>query len=949
MGPAADTRAGNTEPDFRVIKQRFIDLNRLRLQRIDDDLRPQQRDFVALLPLLFHVNHPLLPGYVSRKAPAGIPDYGPTRATLAAARRVAKGFEFKKRAYRRFEIQSIFLMGSTGTIAYSPRSDFDVWVCHDSGLDQAQLDELHQKTDAIQRWATDLGVAVSVFLVDPDRFREGHYTRLSHESSGSALHFLLLDEFYRTGVVLAGRFPLWWMVPPEKEADYDNYVAALKQKRFIHGRDSIDLGGLSKIPAEEFYGATLWLLYKGIDSPYKSVLKILLMEIYASEFPDIDLLGLRFKQAVYDPERDLADLDPYIMMLERVEAYLISRDESDRLELARRCFYLKVGESLSRDSDDQRTHWRHNKLTAMSDKWGWHPSQWFMLDTREQWKLPRVKSERQALIGELMRSYRFLSDFARKHAGATSLIKPAELNVLGRKLYAAFKRKAGKIDIVYKGITSDLYEERVSIHRLLGDQNQEIWAVFSGLISDAERKYAQPLRRAHSLLELLAWCHFNKIVNVNTIIVLYAGGSDISEREVRALIEQLNRTFTERALPESNVDDFRQPVRTLAIATFINVGLDPFAAHTRKGQHLTSSHTDALKYGGLLENLALSIDQLFVTSWQEVLTFRYQGVVGLLDCMREYLNASPPSQGRRPPSINASSFSSMRSNAIARRVEQVFEDVISIYYDVAISKRTHYVIAAERNFYALQMHKDTLMYSRLKNVQQLYNFLAIPQREFHNVVFDRETLASDVLPVVFRKNTRDKLQYFYRPVGQEVEVFVLDERGSLFYQRAQVKDYICLLIHYQRFFQAVAERMRFLASESHVESPSNELEVYKLERNHEGKWNAERHTPVLQTRENDFISLQVIIEVVEGRTTHTIYCADSEFSTLEYGEALFCAVAKFILARRQGKSNYPIYITDLDLPKALQGDDMRGVQTIHYLQYKRRIEDKLNAEINRLM
>ena len=67
-----------------------------------------------------------------------------------------------------------------------------------------------------------------------------------------------------------------------------------------------------------------------------------------------------------------------------------------------------------------------------------------------------------------------------------------------------------------------------------------------------------------------------------------------------------------------------------------------------------------------------------------MLTFSYRGVSGLMECLKEYMQWSPPSMGRRPPSINASSFSSYRGISISKRVEQLFDSV----YDssVGISK-----------------------------------------------------------------------------------------------------------------------------------------------------------------------------------------------------------------------------------------------------------------------
>jgi adenylate cyclase class 1 len=47
----------------------------------------------------------------------------------------------------------------------------------------------------------------------------------------------------------------------------------------------IDFGGLENVPAEEFLGASFWHLYKAIDSPYKSLLKLMLMESYVDQYP----------------------------------------------------------------------------------------------------------------------------------------------------------------------------------------------------------------------------------------------------------------------------------------------------------------------------------------------------------------------------------------------------------------------------------------------------------------------------------------------------------------------------------------------------------------------------------------------------------------------------------------------------------------------------------------
>ena len=53
--------------------------------------------------------------------------------------------------------------------------------------------------------------------------------------------------------------------------------------------------------------------------------------------------------------------------------------------------------------------------------------------------------ERKAMVGALMRSYRMLSGFARRNA-TDARVSARDMTILGRKLFAAFEHKAGKID-----------------------------------------------------------------------------------------------------------------------------------------------------------------------------------------------------------------------------------------------------------------------------------------------------------------------------------------------------------------------------------------------------------------------------------------------------------------------------------------------------------------------
>jgi len=945
---ASQYEVGGTH-NFKEIKKRFIKLNKARYARTLKIIRPLQKDFLELLPLLYHVNHPILAGYVSSKTPCGIPEYSPSKNSITIAKRYYKSFVLKKRAYRKYAIQAIYLMGSTGSIAYSDKSDFDIWVCYDSNLEMEQIRELEEKTHAIEEWAKTLGVDASIFLVDPDRVRIGDHDDLSVENSGSALHYLLLEEFYRTSVLLSGRYPIWWLIPPDQEQHYDEIVADIKLKRYLHSNEHIDFGGIGKIPAEEFYGATLWLLYKGIDSPYKSILKIILMEVYSNEYPNIDLLSMQFKRKVYQGDVTIDDTDPYLMMLEKVENYLQAEDEFERLELIRRSFYLKVNIQLGSASKKLSANFKTDKMLYLVNKWQWTSSYIDKLDDQENWNLRSVMNERQKIIKDLTTSYRALSNFAREHSETMAKIKPSDLNVLGRKIYAAFERKAGKIEIVYKGITKQLYEDHLTISRRLTEDKEEKWTAYHGAVVENDLSNHQPLKIAHSLIELCAWCYFNKIFSPQTIIALYSDGCDLSNREIRAIFTHMQHMFEDSILLVSSFEDFRQASSIRSIGTFINVGLDPFSSRTKRGEHLASSRTDSLQYGGLSENLALSIDQVIVTSWHEVLTFRYYGVQGLLDCLRDYILWSPPSQGRRPPPINAVSFSSLRGNAIASRVEGVFDNIISCFYDDIRLKNTRFILGVEKSYFLIKLNNDSFESECVHSMDELLQSLNTALGYYSPVVFDQMTLGDSVLPLLYQHNKIHTIQLFYYVSGKEVTLYILDENGALFTNKMQFHNAISIVNQYQRFFDSINKRMIFLSNEIGIDYNVKDHEMFQLDKSRNGVWSVHKEPINRFSNDSEYVSLQVIGDVFNSKPVFSIYVGDKEFTTIEYGRKLYTSVIEYILRFRKSKKLYSVYITDVDISKSLLGNSLRNVQTIHYLNYKKQIEENLNYVLENMI
>ena len=948
MSDKLDARA------LRTLLRRFRAINEERLRRTHDFLKPDQQAFLDLLPLLFHANLPELPGYIEGEPPAGLAEYQPEERALRAAQGLHRGFQFPRRAHRSFPLHALFAMGSAGTVAYSEKSDFDMWLCHAPELDEEALGKLQSKCEAIEAWGDSLGLEVHFFLMNAERFRGGEQLALSSESSGSAQYHFLLDEFYRTGLLLAGRFPIWWLVPAEEEGAYDAYVQRILDQEIFYPNEVIDFGGLGHIPAAEFYGASVWQVYKGIGSPYKSVLKILLMEAYTSEFPNIELLGVRFKRVVAEGATDPALLDPYLMLMTKLKEYLGTRGDEERLDLARRCFYFKVDAELSRERPRPHEQWRFEQLSGLAVAWGWERAALFTLDSRPTWKVERVLEERKRLFGALTRSYQTLSDFARRQresGGGEMMIDPKDLNLLGRKLQSAFERRAGKIELINPGISADLSEERLTLYLQRGENRA--WFLYRGDATDAaKRKRLKPLKHAANLLELLAWSHFNGLLTVTTQLAADANRGTIDLKHILEVVNHLRQRFPGGAIPEPTMEDFARPERVEAASAVVNAGTDGSGALPPGGQR-AGQGGDIFNFGPTGDNLVKCIDLLLINRWHEILTHHFTGPAAALEAVAAYLRVTRPgggeSGGHEPPKLDARCFSFFQGTGISQKMQHLFDQVSRRHARLEAGERLRYVARLDRRYQVLEADRDNAEVTPVGDLEALKTRLATPSEQPMVTLFDRSVGQQIPLPEVFDKHKPGTIQFFFAGGGGQAELYILDEQGSLFFQRQPYHDAQTLLIQFHRFFSAVLPRRDASLNGEPLTSPlerrQTPVEYYQLRR--EKGWNAVRVGIDESRQAQRYFQVQVIGETGgDGAAHYTIYCDDEEFSSFQHGGALFTEIARYVLARRRGGERYPIYITDIDISRLLSKSG--PMQTIQFLNYKARIEERLNTALQEI-
>ncbi|MFT7559396.1 MAG: adenylate cyclase class 1 [Flavobacteriales bacterium] len=954
--------------NLAILRKRFLAINNDRLGRMRQALNSRHQLILDALPMLFHCNHPMMPGFVSRDTPCKLSQFKPSKLDIEHSRKIARSFTLHYEPDVPEQILGIYVMGSVGTIAQSERSDIDVWLCHQPDLSYQRLQLLQKKCDKITDWAETQHLEAHFFLMNDEAFREGKLSSLDEESSGSAQRLLLLDEFYRSAIFLAGNTPLWWYVPTAEENNFQAHSKVLQTQRFLPEQEVLNFGGVAHISGGEFIGAGIWQLYKAIESPYKSVLKLLLLESYVDEYPDIYPLSLEYKSRIYSGEMNIDALDSYAMIYQRIERYLISKNALKRLELARRCFYFKVHRRLSRSSSSTHRQWQRDLLSEFVKDWGWSHQELVHLDSRANWKAKQVNSERALLVNELNHSYQFLLDFA-EHDVDERAISSEELTVLGRKLQAAFERRPGKIEWINPNISKDLSEDAVIISQHADQENNGlVWTL------SAQNDARSPLKLSSNVSELLLWAFYNQIIDMQTPVELRSpntsnsntgssnigksnsSNSNISNNAFQLTYAELRKLLNvfDQWLPQGQDspqhENFLEAAHPTQALILLNVAYSPAPELSQQGLQRLSDKTDALRYGGYEENLVVSADVISQNSWKEIHTRHFHGETALLLALEEYLQLCLPGTHQAPPELRIECINNEHSATIGHRVREWFTQITQCFYG---KQQVHarYLFQLSNRFYCLQFKGMRPRFTAFTTEEALCESLASEQKEFSPIVVDSRALRTTALPLIANKVRRNSMNIFFRRFDFGMEIYITDEKGSLTYERYPGLSNFNPLVPLHGFIRAITNRQARIQPE--ILADFGVLPVYFYEvayRPGESMHAVQKQVPQ-RVKNSAAFEIKAITHIdTDQRIRYSFVCEEQEFAYESFGDQLYLVVAQYVLSRRKARENYPIYLSDLDLSLCVNEIGKgNGLQLSHYLKIRSFLEFKLNQAIGILL
>ncbi|WP_070962906.1 class I adenylate cyclase [Vibrio sonorensis] len=764
-----------------TLVQRLDGLNQQRRARALALMDLQSQRVFQLIPALLHFNHPVIPGYYANPVPYGV--YGLDDELTDTQQQFIKDTELtigeQLQSPCEAAILGLYTMGSTSSIGQSTSSDLDIWVCIAPSMNSEDRESLTNKCLLITEWAQTQGVEANFFLMDEDRFRTNRSEEMTGDNCGSSQHLLLLDEFYRSAVRLAGQRLLWQIVPPEMEECYDDYVKELCAQGQINCCEWIDFGQLDRIPAEEYFGSNLWQLYKSIDSPYKSVLKAILLEAYSWEYPHTQLLSLDTKRRFFAHEPDLYGMDAYYLMLEKVTRYLQRINDHTRLDLVRRCFYLKTHEKLSREPGTGSVAWRREALQDMIKSWNWSDDVIRELDDRRNWKVEQVKVVHHSLLDALMLSYRNLIQFARRN-DITSAISPQDISILARKLYAAFEVLPGKVTLLNPQISPDLHEPDLSFIEVRpGRTNKPGWYLYKQPLT-AHRLVGQPsLEHNEYLSKLVAWAFFNGLITESTRLNSVIRDAHLDIDKFYQMVSDLRNTFSLRKR-RPTMQALASPCEISQLAMFINFENDPTSELDGKTQKIDLKNTDIFSFGPHQKCLVGSVDLVYRNSWHEVRTLHFKGETAMLDALKTVL--SKMHQDAIPPeSVDVFCYSKNMRGVMRNMVYQLLAECIDLRLKpIEQEKRRRFkALRIGHQTYGLFFERRGVSVQKLENSVDFYRSISTNKLKGSPLLMLDKEQDYQMPEVVDSFASEGLIQFFFEDDEQGFNIYVLDEANNV--------------------------------------------------------------------------------------------------------------------------------------------------------------------------
>jgi adenylate cyclase, class 1 len=553
---------------MRVQEERYLLNNARRTHLARERMNEGQRSFFDLLPLFLTVRMPW--ENADPKCSWSVSGYAPSPEELSRAERLLGPLSGDP-GEMVHQIEGVYTIGSTGSLAQTELSDLDYWICADfSTWTEANVLSLRERLSGLSRWAREnFDADVHFFLQDIQRILVNDFEFVDHESSGTAQGLLLKEEFYRTGLRIAGIPPLWWMLPPG--SDSEEYERVLESGQML-GLEFIDFGYLSNIPSSEFFGASLWQIVKSFQSPFKSILKVGLLETYVRRIKRPLLCELQ-KEGVLSGTENPLHVDPYVLLFREVWNYYCMAVDKNALEILKFSFMQKTNMDLERLEELFGDELKG--LFCLEDLFGRETG---FSGSFEHLDFKKLLEIEESLNRFMVRTYvRVQESLSRKGKVA---IDSSDLNRLGRKIFTVFAPRTDKVERLPYILTRERMFEEFSFSSGQNEAGDREWIVRGKQIDPVtNRSYLSELNSSTDLVRQLLWLVANKLYHPDIQIRTDFTVSPVTRDDLARLLAALRTAFDPALIFDTDINEGLRPERVLWSFLVLNMTLPRATEH----------------------------------------------------------------------------------------------------------------------------------------------------------------------------------------------------------------------------------------------------------------------------------------------------------------------------------------------------------------------------------
>lgn len=228
----------------------------------------RQQKAIELLPLLFHTNINMMPGYIGKYMPSGISHFTPSREQIIAATRLSKYFHYDsddqsndnksvKTDIASILIQDCFISGEK-----------ILWIIYQENLEKNEIQLLNKKASNLVKWLQRQGIEFTSIVSSENEIAYHYYS--SHNYDYHIDKCFFLDNFYAESILLAGKPFSWW------------FSGDFCEGTELENDNVINCGELIRPGYRDYTSAAIWYLYSIFNQPVNSYLNLSLIDHFIS-------------------------------------------------------------------------------------------------------------------------------------------------------------------------------------------------------------------------------------------------------------------------------------------------------------------------------------------------------------------------------------------------------------------------------------------------------------------------------------------------------------------------------------------------------------------------------------------------------------------------------------------------------------------------------------------